>query len=65
MAADPNRFLNRAAEAKRSSKRVELVERFDPRAPGAWLDLVRDVAALANSGGGVVVLGGDVEEEQL
>ena len=65
MAADPNRFLNRAAEAKRSSKRVELVERFDPRAPGAWLELVRDVAALANSGGGVVVLGGDVEEEQL
>ena len=65
MAADPNRYLNRAAEAKRSSKRVELVERFDPQEPGLWLELVRDVAALANSGGGVVVLSGDVEEEQL
>jgi hypothetical protein len=42
-----------------------LVEHFDPEAPGVWLDLVRDVAAVANSGGGVVVLSGDVEEEQL
>ncbi|HLB18625.1 MAG TPA: hypothetical protein VK613_05795 [Gaiellaceae bacterium] len=65
MASDPSRFLSRAAEAKRSSKRVELVERFDPQAPGVWLELVRDVAALANSGGGVVVLPGDGEEEQL
>jgi hypothetical protein len=65
VAAHPTRFLNRAAEAKRSSKRVELAARFDPQAAGAWLELVRDVAALANSGGGVVVLGADVEEEQL
>ncbi len=63
--AETNRFLTRAAEAKRSSKRVELDKRFDPQAPGAWLGLVRDVAAMANSGGGVVVLDGDVEEEQL
>jgi hypothetical protein len=62
---ETNRFLNRAAEAKRSSKRVELEETFDPQAPGVWLEVVRDVAAMANSGGGVVVLGGDVEEEQL
>ena len=63
--AETNRFLSRAAEAKRSSKRVELDEGFDPKTPGAWLELVRDVAAMANSGGGVVVLDGDVEEEQL
>ena len=63
--AETNRFLNRAADAKRSSKRVELNDGFDPHAPGAWLELVRDMAALANSGGGVVVLNGDLEEEQL
>jgi hypothetical protein len=62
---EANRFLSRAAEAKRSSKRVELDEGFDPQSPGVWLELVRDVAAMANSGGGVVVLDGDVEEEQL
>jgi hypothetical protein len=63
--AETNRFLSRAAEAKRSSKRVELEEGFDPQAPGVWLDVVRDVVAMANSGGGVVVLNGDIEEEQL
>jgi hypothetical protein len=63
--AEKKRFLSRAAEAKRSSKRVELSDRFDPQAPGVWLELVRDVAAMANSGGGVVVLDSDVEEERL
>jgi hypothetical protein len=63
--AETNRFLSRAAEARRSSKRVELDEGFDPQTPGVWLELVRDVAAMANSGGGVVVLHGNVEEEQL
>jgi hypothetical protein len=63
--SETNRFLIRAGEAKRSSKRVELDETFDPQTPGVWLELVRDVAAIANSGGGVVVLHGNVEEEQL
>jgi EC042_2821-lke REase len=69
--ADTTRFLSRAAGAKRSSKRVALREGFDPDANGDWIELVRDVAALANSGGGVIVLEGvpevDVEElhEQL
>jgi len=64
---DASRFLSRAAEARRSSKRVALRDGFDTRASGDWLDLVRDVAALANSGGGVVVLDGvtDVDEERL
>jgi hypothetical protein len=64
---ETTRFLNRAAEARRSSKRVELREGFDPHTGGDWVQLVRDVAAMANSGGGVVVLDGvvDLDEEQL
>jgi len=66
VAADATRLLKRAADARRSSKRVEVRARFDPSTPGAWLELVRAVAALANAGGGVVVLeSGDVEEELL
>jgi EC042_2821-lke REase len=58
--ADPTRLLRRAAEAKRSSKRVELKDTSD------LVELVRDVAAMANSGGGVVVLdAADVDEELL
>lgn len=64
---DANRFLTRAAEARRSSKRVELKDGFDAESDGDWLELVRDLAALANSGGGVIVLdgAGDVDEEQI
>jgi hypothetical protein len=65
--ADTTRFLSRAAGARRSSKRVELKESFDSAREGDWLELVRDVAAMANSGGGVIVLGGisELDEEQL
>jgi hypothetical protein len=59
MATD--RYLGRAANATRSSKRVALRDSVD------YIELVRDVAAMANSGGGVIVLDGvaGVDEELL
>jgi hypothetical protein len=56
-----NRFLSRAANATRSSKRVSVRDSVD------YVELVRDVAAMANSGGGVIVLDGiaGVDEELL
>jgi hypothetical protein len=58
---DTSRFLARAVEAKRGSKRVALHDRLD------YVELVRDLAAMANSGGGVIVLDGipAVDEELL
>ncbi|MFL5966590.1 MAG: hypothetical protein ACJ747_08570 [Gaiellaceae bacterium] len=53
------RLLKRAAEAARSSKRVQLHAAVEPA------ELARDIAAMANSGGGVVVVGGAVAEELL
>jgi hypothetical protein len=54
-------FTRRAAQATRSSKRVALRDRV------AEVELVRDIAAMANSGGGVIVLDGiaAVDEELL
>jgi hypothetical protein len=54
-------FLRRAQNAARSSKRVALRESVD------YVELVRDLAAMANSGGGVIVLDGvaGVDEELL
>jgi hypothetical protein len=64
--AETGRLLQRAAQARRSSKRVELKPVFEPEADVEWVELVRDVAAMANSGGGVIVLErGTVEEELL
>src|SRR3982751_3167829 len=56
-----NRLLDRATKATRSSKRVALVDSAD------YVALVRDLAALANSGGGVIVVDGiaGVDEELL
>jgi hypothetical protein len=57
---EPTRLLKRAAAAKRSSKRVEL------GTTAAWAVLVRDVAAMANSGGGVIVVPTrELDEEEL
>jgi hypothetical protein len=55
------RYLSRAENATRSSKRVALHGTVD------YVELVRDVAAMANSGGGVIVLDGiaGVDEELL
>ena len=50
----------RAAAATRSSKRVQLVGSV------VWVELVRDIAAMANTGGGVIVVEGtDFDEEML
>jgi hypothetical protein len=56
-----NAFLTRAENATRSSKRVALRETVD------YVELVRDLAAMANSGGGVIVLDGvaGVDEELI
>jgi hypothetical protein len=58
---DASRFMTRATDARRSSKRVALRENLD------HIELVRDIAAMANSGGGVIVLDGvpAVDEELL
>jgi len=58
--ADAARFLTRAAQALRSSKRVAF-------GSGEYVQLVRDITAMANSGGGVVALEGvaEVDEELI
>lgn len=54
---DTDRFLGRAAEARRESKLVEFKEQFDPANDGEWLELIKDITAIANIGGGVIVIG--------
>jgi hypothetical protein len=54
---DTDRYLPRAAEAQRESKYVEFKEAFDPTNDGEWLELIKDIIAIANTGGGVIVVG--------
>ena len=50
MPVSSERLLERAARAQRESKRVAFAEDFDAAHEGDWIELVKDVVALANSG---------------
>lgn len=51
---------------RRESKRVEFKERFDPNKKGDWCEIIKDIVAIANSGGGKILFGlkdsGEVSE---
>jgi hypothetical protein len=52
-------LVQKALSAKRESKYVEFKENFDPDSPGDWCEIVKDIVAIANSGGGVLIFGLD------
>lgn len=52
-------ILQRALSAKRESKHVEFKSTFDPSVPGEWCELIKDIVAIANSGGGIILFGVD------
>ncbi|MFN2471798.1 MAG: RNA-binding domain-containing protein [Gaiellaceae bacterium] len=54
---DTDRFLPKARAGRRESKYVEFKEQFDRTNDGEWLELFKDFVAIANIGGGVIVIG--------
>jgi len=36
---------------------LEFKDRFDPKNTGDWCELIKDIVAMANSGGGRIVIG--------
>ncbi len=50
-------LLHKARHAKRESKYVDFKEQFDPDSSRDWVELVKDIVAMANSGGGVIIVG--------
>jgi hypothetical protein len=52
-------LLDRALKADRESKRIEFKGGFDPGSPAEWCEVIKDVVAIANSGGGILVFGLD------
>jgi Putative DNA-binding domain/EC042_2821-lke REase len=57
MTLDVDVLLTRAREGVRESKRVEFKEQFNPAEESEWIELIKDFAAIANSGGGVIIVG--------
>jgi hypothetical protein len=50
-------LLERAAVAKRESRYLDFKEAFDPGSDPKFIELVKDLVAMANSGGGIIVIG--------
>jgi Putative DNA-binding domain/EC042_2821-lke REase len=49
--------LESAIDHKSESAAVDYKASFDPNSPSEWIEIVKDIVAFANSGGGVVVFG--------
>ncbi|WP_084695919.1 RNA-binding domain-containing protein [Arenimonas donghaensis] len=49
--------IDKALKAKRESKHVEFKRSLDPSSAGEWCELIKDIVAMSNSGGGVIVVG--------
>lgn len=50
-------LLTMASVAADESARVDFKSSFDPGQRGDWCELIKDIAAMANSGGGCIVFG--------
>jgi hypothetical protein len=53
----PSSHAERAEGAKRESRYIDFKSSFDPSQNGEWVELIKDFVAMANSGGGAVVIG--------
>ena len=51
--------VEKGLRAKRESKYVDFKRSFNPADAGEWCELIKDIVAMANSGGGVILIGLD------
>jgi hypothetical protein len=50
-------LISRALAATSESKHIEFKEAFEPNSQASWCELAKDVVAIANSGGGIIIFG--------
>ena len=53
----PRTVTERVAAARSETRSLDFKERFDPKELSEWLELIKDFVAMANSGGGLIVIG--------
>lgn len=52
-------LIDRALTAQRENRRIEFKDGFNAASEQEWREIIRDVAAMANAGGGVIAFGVD------
>lgn len=51
------KLIELAETATRESKYLDFKRQFDTTTNEAWCEIIKDIIAMANSGGGIIVLG--------
>jgi predicted HTH transcriptional regulator len=54
-----DQLITRGLVAKRESKYVEFKHSFDTGSTADWCEIIKDIVAMCNSGGGVILFGLD------
>jgi hypothetical protein len=54
---DLKKLIERAKTAARESKHIDFKREFDLASGQAWCEVVKDIVAMANSGGGIIIVG--------
>lgn len=57
MKKNKKNLIEKIISAKRESKNIEFKEQLDVENSGEWLEIIKDIVAMANSGGGVIAIG--------
>lgn len=57
MEKNRDNLLDKAISSKRESSHVDFKEKFDPNDARDWCEIVKDIVAIANSGGGIIIFG--------
>ena len=57
MKGNVDRKTLKALEATRESKHIEFKIKLDPNSNSEWCELIKDIVAIANSGGGIILIG--------
>ncbi|MFC1731278.1 helix-turn-helix domain-containing protein [candidate division KSB1 bacterium] len=52
-----SKFLKAAQVSKKESKSLDFKREFNPSSASGWCEIIKDVIAMANSGGGIIVFG--------
>jgi len=51
------KYIEKANLLKRESNNIEFKERFDVKSKQDWCEILKDIVAMANSGGGIILIG--------
>jgi hypothetical protein len=51
--------VEKALESARESRTIDFKQQFDVTSKGEWCEMLKDIVAMANSGGGILVVGVD------